>query len=117
MSRILLAAAVVAGVSYMGSWGLHMPDWASTVWKGSGVALLALYAASRAKSLDGWLIAAVMALGALGDVLLETNGLQVGAVAFLAGHLVAVWLYLKDRRRLSGAQIAALAALVPVTAA
>ncbi len=40
-------------------------------WKGAGVALLAVYAALKARNLDGWLICAVMAFGALGDVLLE----------------------------------------------
>ena len=67
-------------------------------WKGAGVGLLAVYAALRARTLDGWLICAVMALGALGDVLLEAVGLETGAVAFLAGHMVAIWLYLRHRR-------------------
>ena len=40
-----------------------------------------------------------MAFGALGDVLLETHGLTVGAVAFLIGHLIAIGLYLRHRRR------------------
>jgi uncharacterized membrane protein YhhN len=40
-----------------------------------------------------------MALGALGDVLLGAAGLTVGALAFLAGHLVAIGLYLRNRGR------------------
>ena len=67
-------------------------------WKGAGVGLLALWCAVRAESRDGWLIAAVMAFGALGDILLETSGLVAGASAFLAGHLVAVWLYRRNMR-------------------
>jgi uncharacterized membrane protein YhhN len=44
------------------------------------------------------LLVAVMAFGALGDVLLETSGMTVGALAFLAGHVVAIVLYLRNRR-------------------
>ena len=98
MSRIALIAAVIAGVSYMASWGQGLPPLADVAWKGAGVALLAVYAALKARDRDGWLITTVMAFGALGDVLLETSGMTVGAAAFLAGHLVAVWLYLRNRR-------------------
>ena len=98
MSRIVLAAAIFAGVSYVAGWFLDLPPGLSTTWKGAGVGLLAVYAALNARSLDGWLLAVVMAFGALGDVLLETHGLVTGALAFLAGHLTAIWLYLKNRR-------------------
>ena len=116
LSRGLLIAAILAGASFMASWGLDLPPAAAIAWKGSGVALLALYAASRAKSTDGWLLVAVMALGALGDVLLETSGLTIGALAFLAGHVIALALYLRNRRpslTLSQALLAVL--LVPAT--
>jgi uncharacterized membrane protein YhhN len=113
-----LLAAIAAGVSYMLSWGLALPPGAATAWKGAGVALLGLHAATRARSPDGWLLVAVMALGAAGDVLLEVVGLQRGAVAFLAGHLVAIWLYWRNRRpRLSGGEWAAAALLIPATVA
>ena len=98
MSRLVLIAAVVAGVSYIGSWFLGLPPGLSTTCKGAGVGLLVVYAALNAKDLDGWLLTAVMAFGTLGDVLLETHGLIVGALAFLAGHLTAIWLYMKNRR-------------------
>ena len=71
---------------------------ASLAWKGSGVGLLAVYAALKARSLDGWLICAVMAFGAAGDVLLGAAGMTVGAAAFLLGHLIAIWLYAKNPR-------------------
>ncbi len=100
LPRLVLIAAVVAGVSYVGSWVLGLPPTASTTWKGAGVALLALYAALNARDADGWLLALVLAFGALGDVLLETHGLVTGALAFLAGHLVAIGLYLRNRRAL-----------------
>jgi uncharacterized membrane protein YhhN len=98
MSRVVLFAAIVAGVSYVAAWFLDIPPGLSTTWKGAGVGLLAVYAALPARGLDGWLLALVMAFGALGDVLLETHGLVTGALAFLAGHLVGIWLYLKNRR-------------------
>jgi uncharacterized membrane protein YhhN len=98
VSTWVLAAAVLAASSYVVGWFLPIPDWLNVVWKGSGVSLLAVYAALNAKQLDGWLLAAVMAFGALGDMLLETHGLIVGALAFLAGHLTAIGLYLRNRR-------------------
>lgn len=96
--RFWRAAAIGAGASYC------LPAWFGwtglgvIAWKGAGVSLLAIWAASRARGADGWLIALVMALGALGDVLLDAFGETSGAVAFLAGHLVAIALYLRNRR-------------------
>jgi len=97
-ARLALAAAVVGGVSYIASWNLPLSEAASLAWKGSGVGLLAVYAALKARSLDGWLICAVMAFGAAGDVLLGAAGMTVGAAAFLVGHLIAIWLYAKSPR-------------------
>lgn len=115
---LLLLAAIVAGASYMASWGHGLPPAVDIAWKGAGVAFLALYAASRARNLDGWLLAVVMALGAAGDVLLETHGLTVGALAFLTGHLVAIWLYLRNRRpSLGGVDWLVAGLLVPTTVA
>lgn len=93
-----LIAAVIAGVSYVASWFLPLPLALSVAWKGAGVGLLAVYAALRARRPDGWLLVAVMAFGAAGDMLLETSGRTVGALAFLAGHLTAVALYLRNAR-------------------
>lgn len=98
LGRVLLIAAVLGGVSYMAAWGQPLAFAATTAWKSSGVTLLALYAATRARSADGWLICAALALGALGDVLLEVLGLTRGALAFLAGHMVAIVLYLRHVR-------------------
>jgi uncharacterized membrane protein YhhN len=97
-ARLVLAAAVVGGISYIASWNLALPEAASLAWKGSGVALLAVYAALKARSPDGWLICAVMGFGAAGDVLLGPAGPVGGGLAFLIGHLVAIWLYLRNRR-------------------
>jgi uncharacterized membrane protein YhhN len=71
-----------------------------------------------ARNMDGWLLAAVMACGAAGDVLLEAAGLMTGAVAFAIGHVIAIWLYLRNRRpRLSPSQRALALLIVPATVA
>ena len=94
----LFIAALIAGTSYYFADRLIAPGPLHIVWKGAGVSLLAIWAALNAKWRDGWLLAAALAFGALGDVLLEAIGLTVGAVAFLAGHLFAIGLYLGNRR-------------------
>lgn len=117
-ARLALAAAIVGGVSYLAADHLAVSPVASLAWKGSGVGLLALYAALSAESLDGWLICAVMALGVAGDVLLGPAGFVVGGAAFLAGHLTAIALYQRNRRAgLGGAAWLAAAALVAATVA
>jgi len=115
LSRLVLWAALFGGISYVAGWFLDIPPGLSTAWKGTGVGLLAVYAALNAKSLDGCLLAAVMAFGALGDVLLETHGLIVGALAFLAGHLTAIALYLRNRGPDTAARHWAIAGLLFVT--
>jgi uncharacterized membrane protein YhhN len=117
-ARLALAAAVVGGVSYIASWNLPLSEAASLAWKGSGVGLLAVYAALKARSLDGWLVCAVMAFGAAGDVLLGAAGMEVGAAAFLVGHLIAIWLYARNPRPATTASQRLLAILlVPATVA
>lgn len=90
---------MIAGASYcLEAWGLVDPGAWGPVWKTSGVALLAIWATTRARGADGWLLTGALALGALGDLLLETHGLVVGGAAFAAGHVVACVLYLRNRR-------------------
>jgi uncharacterized membrane protein YhhN len=96
--KLLYAAALIAGISfYLTHWVAVPMPW-HAVWKGTGVTLLALWAARRAKGLDGWLIVVALAFGAAGDVVIDAVGLVAGAVFFLAGHLVAVLLYFRHRR-------------------
>lgn len=95
--RPWLVASLIAGISYYFLRGDTLPDLFEWALKGTGVALLAAYALSRHKGADSWAIAAVMAFGALGDVLIELQ-LEWGAAAFLIGHLVAIQLYLRHRR-------------------
>ena len=95
--RPWLVASLVAGTSYWLASKGHVPGLWLIFWKGAGVALLAAYAWAHHPSRHAHLIALVMALGAIGDMVLEVN-FAGGAMAFLLGHLVAISLYLKFRR-------------------
>jgi len=112
----LFPASIVAGATYWAASHLGVSGPLFIVWKGACVALLALCAGLAARERNGWLITAVLALGMLGDVLLETSGIVIGAAAFLAGHLVSILLYLSNRRRDGGAVAIAIALAVPVAA-
>lgn len=104
-ARWLWLAALAGGTSYFLAVVLRWDGAAIHLWKASGVALLAAWAAVNARSLDGRMIAAVMACGALGDWLLDAAGMLQGAAAFAVGHAVAIILYLRHRRAsLSGSQ-------------
>ena len=117
-ARLALIAAVVGGVSYVASWSLPLSEPVSLAWKGTGVGFLALYAALSARSVDGWLLTAVMALGAAGDVLLGAAGQTVGGATFLAGHIAAIVLYRRNLRAgLGPPQLIAAGLLVVVAAA
>jgi uncharacterized membrane protein YhhN len=95
--RVLLIGSLVAGASYVVSWALPLPLAASVTLKGACVAQLTLYAGLKARNLDGWLICVALAFATLGDVLLDTLGLIAGALAFFAGHVTAIALYLRNR--------------------
>lgn len=116
-TNILFLAALLAGLTYWPASDLPFDPVLLTVWKGAGVGLLALWAGVRAQGVDGWLLTAVLAFGALGDVLLEALGLELGAVAFLIGHLIAVALYRRNRRARAHWLMLALAPGVAVAAA
>lgn len=114
--RAIWWMAIAAGASYcVAAWA----GWSGPViiaWKGTGLTLLALWAAGRATSVDSWLIVAVLALGAAGDVLLDAVGTSAGGAAFLAGHIVAIALYLRNRRDvLTSSQRALGLLLTPLT--
>ena len=101
----VLILALLAGVSFwfVGQHTIPRPPWIA--WKGAGVGLLTIWAALNARGRDGWLTTVVLAFGTLGDVLLERSQTG-GALAFLAGHLTAIILYLLHRRsKLSPSQI------------
>jgi len=95
--RPWLLAAIAAATVYF-----FVRDWQiGELWlillKGTGVGFLAIYALARHASADGRLLALVMALSALGDMLLELDFIWGGA-AFFASHLAAVALYLRNLR-------------------
>jgi uncharacterized membrane protein YhhN len=115
LAKLALLAAVIGGTSYVLAWGMNLPPAWDLAWKGTGVGFLAVFAGLRARSLDGWLLTAVMTFGLLGDVLLGVNFI-VGALAFLVGHLVAIGLYLRNRRpALTRSQLLLAVVLVPAT--
>lgn len=92
-NRGWLAASVLAALSYWFVRDAALPAALLIAWKGSGVALLAAFAlAAQHRQIAG-----VLALGALGDMLIEFK-LELGAAAFLAGHLIAIHLYWHRRR-------------------
>ena len=95
--RPWLVASLVAGITYFFVRNSEGPGIYLMAWKGTGVAMLAAYALARHKGADSRQIAAVMAFGALGDVLIELV-LEWGAIAFLIGHMIAIRLYWRHRR-------------------
>jgi uncharacterized membrane protein YhhN len=111
--RPWLLASLISGISFWFVKDLVQPGLYQMVWKGAGVAFLAVYALARHQSPDGRTIAGVMVLGALGDVLIELD-MVYGAAAFLLGHLLAIWLYGRHRRRrLSTSQRALALLMIP----
>ncbi len=98
ITKPIFIAAIIAGVTYLlANWLLpHGP--VIIAWKGAGVALLALWVWLSVGGREGAWITAILALGALGDVLLEVVGLTIGALAFLAGHVMATVFYLRHCR-------------------
>lgn len=115
LASLVLIAALLAGISYYLASRFMEPSTLLTVWKGAGVGLLAVWAAMQARSFDGWLITLVMAFGATGDVLLNALSFFEGGIAFMAGHLVAIFLYLRNRRpKTSFSQKALAILLVPI---
>ena len=118
--RPWLLASLVASVSYFFFRDNPIPGTYLILWKGAAVACLAGYAARFARETDGWLLALVMGLGALGDMALELDMIAGGAL-FALGHLVAVALFLRNPRsaRNGSQRLAAVALLVatPVIAA
>ena len=97
-ARWLWWLALAGGISFFIAVYLRLDGPAIWAWKTSGVGLLAVWAAANARERNGWLIAAVLGFGALGDYLLDAKGLEVGAVAFVVGHVIAITLNLMNRR-------------------
>jgi len=115
--RPWLLASLIAGISYWFVAGSAIPGLYLILWKGAGVALLAVYAWRHHPVADAHRIALVMALGALGDMVLEVD-FTGGALAFFAGHMAAIALYLRHRRPVLNApdKLAAIALVIGIPA-
>jgi uncharacterized membrane protein YhhN len=115
LARLLLGLSLFAFLAFDLVGRMHMPSLGGFVAKGASVGLLAILALREGQGRDGRLLALVMALGALGDVVIEFM-LEAGAAVFLLGHLVAIALYRANRREsLSSSQrLLALVVLIVV---
>ncbi|MEO9600680.1 lysoplasmalogenase family protein [Parasphingorhabdus sp.] len=100
-SRPFLLLSLLFGISYYFVRDSNIPGLYLIAWKGAGVAFLAIYAWVRLHRLDGKVVGGIMALGALGDMVLEYD-LTMGAVAFMAGNLLAILFYSRFRRHKLG---------------
>jgi uncharacterized membrane protein YhhN len=116
--NLVLAASIVAGVSYWLVMGSGPAGPGLVAWKASGVGLLALWALLHPEA-EARTIGMVMTLGAVADAVIAWN-FVVGGAIFFAGHVIAIRLYLRNARSvLKGSQrmaAFALALLVPVIA-
>ena len=110
--RPYLLLSLLFGISYFFVMDGKVGGSYLALWKGAGVAFLAIYCAQRGRGREGVLITLVMAVCALADVVLEFSFLFGGAL-FALGHAIAVWLYATNRRENpTGSQIAAGVALL-----
>lgn len=96
-SRPWLLLSLLASITYYFVSDAPIPGLYLMLWKGLGVGFLAVFAFVRHHSVDGRLIGGAMALGAIGDMLIEIDMIY-GAVAFLIGHVIAIALYARHRR-------------------
>lgn len=96
--RPYLLLSLIFGISYFFVMDGKVGGSFLSLWKGAGVAFLAIYAAQRGRGREGVLITLVMAFGALADVVLEFNFLFGGAL-FAVGHLIAIGLFITQRRQ------------------
>ncbi|MGB5075963.1 MAG: lysoplasmalogenase family protein [Sphingorhabdus sp.] len=97
--RPWLLGSLLAGLSFPATW-LFLPIEGGVfaiAWKMAAVGLLVPFALRRHHEGEFIYLAVILAFYALGDGLIEF-GMIPGAVAFAAGHLVAVWLYFRHRR-------------------
>jgi hypothetical protein len=94
--RPWLVASIVAAVAYYALRVSTMPELFLIPVKGAGCALLALYAFVHGGRESRWL-AGMMAIAALGDMVLEID-VGSGALLFFTYHVIAISLYLRHPR-------------------
>jgi uncharacterized membrane protein YhhN len=95
--RLILLASIVAATGFYFARELSLGPVALTIWKGAGVGFLSAYALLWRDRADFRLLALVMALSAVGDMVLQVH-FQLGAAFFLASHAAAIALYFRHRR-------------------
>ncbi|WP_417621638.1 lysoplasmalogenase [Parasphingorhabdus sp.] len=103
-NRPFLMISLLFGISYYFACVLNTPELPEpliVLWKGAGVSFLAIYALVRLHRLDGKIVGAFMAFGALGDMALEYD-MIIGAGAFMVGHFLAIAFYSRYRRHKLG---------------
>ncbi|BDI61178.1 lysoplasmalogenase family protein [Qipengyuania nanhaisediminis] len=111
--RPWLLASITAAILYYFLWNNPIGGVWLIALKGSTAALLAAYAWRRTRGTDAMLLVAVLAISALADMAIELS-FAVGGALFAAAHLVAIALYLRNRRERSvwSQRLTALAFLV-----
>ena len=95
-SQLILAASALFALIYLfDDFGISAPFPVNVVIKAAGIVLLAIYALRQ----DHLVLAAGLALGAVGDVFLalDESVLPLGLAAFGLGHLVYIWLFARWR--------------------
>lgn len=95
--RPWLLASIAAAIGNFALQDSAVPGLYLLVLKGLPVALLAIYALLRHAGRDANMVAAIMALGAVGDVGVELD-LLAGGTAFACAHVLAIVLFLQHRR-------------------
>lgn len=97
--RPWLLASLVAGISFPATW-LLLPiegNLYAIIWKMAAVGLLVPFALRRHHQGEFVMLAVVLACYALGDGLIELSMIY-GALAFAAGHIIAIWIFARHRR-------------------
>lgn len=97
--RPWLLGSLLAGLSFPATW-LLLPiegSFFAIIWKMAAVGLLVPFALRRHHEGEFIWLAVILAFYALGDGLIEF-GMVPGAIAFAAGHIVAIALYFRHRR-------------------
>ncbi|WP_430428956.1 lysoplasmalogenase [Parasphingorhabdus sp.] len=114
-SRPFLLLSLLFGISYFFVRDSNIPGLYLMLWKGAGVGFLAVYALVRLHRIDGKIVGAIMALGAIGDMAIEYDQ-TMGAIAFLVGHILAILFYSRFRRhKLAFSQKLFVILLVPLS--
>lgn len=97
--RPYLLGSLLAGISFPATW-LFLPldgGLIAMFWKMAAVGFLVPFALRRHHKGEFVALAIMLAFYALGDGLIELS-MVAGALAFAAGHLVAIFLYFRHRR-------------------